>query len=215
MFINRAITFILLSLLFWATFFLLPPICLSLLGIAIITLIITTEWPHFFNPRSFPFWVVGIPYLIFPLILLIILNHTPDARPLLLLGFITTISFDTVAYLVGSHIGIHKIAPNISAGKTWEGLVGGIIGTVLILTGYVQLCVQNLSLFFTLFFALAVCATAFFGDLFESWLKRRAGIKDSGTLLPGHGGFLDRTDSLLFMIVVVWAMYYLKQSFHL
>ena len=109
---------------------------------------------------------------------------------------------DTMAYIVGSFIGKTPLSP-ISPKKTWEGTVGGIILAVVTMTllAYVtgRLPVAHAAII------TALAATAgTYGDLFESKLKRMAGVKDSGTLMPGHGGFLDRFDSLLFASPVVW-----------
>ena len=112
------------------------------------------------------------------------------ARPVLLVVG-TVIAVDVWAYFFGRRFGGAKIAPAISPSKTWSGLVGGILGasTVMYLTHPGDWR-----------FALAgapVAIVAQSGDFFESWMKRRAGVKDSGKLLPGHGGLFDRVDGLL------------------
>lgn len=108
---------------------------------------------------------------------------------------------DTAAYLAGRAFGRHRLAPRISPGKTWEGAAGGAVATLIYaiicalpgapLGGYVQGAVWMPYLAAVLL----LCAVSIVGDLFESALKRQAGAKDSGTLLPGHGGVLDRIDS--------------------
>ncbi|AEB07002.1 phosphatidate cytidylyltransferase [Coriobacterium glomerans PW2] len=105
---------------------------------------------------------------------------------------------DSAAYIVGSRIGRHKLAPKISPNKSWEGFVGGIVGSIaiwLILWGS-QL--YGLDLFHAVLFAIIVDVLGVFGDLIESRIKRGVGVKDSGDLIPGHGGMLDRCDSLIF-----------------
>jgi phosphatidate cytidylyltransferase len=98
---------------------------------------------------------------------------------------------DIGAYFAGRAIGGPKIAPRISPNKTWAGLFGGMLGALLL--GWIYSCWAQLPIELALMSpVLAVFAQA--GDFFESWLKRRAGVKDSGTLLPGHGGLLDRLD---------------------
>lgn len=99
---------------------------------------------------------------------------------------------DSVAYLVGKEFGKHKIIPRISPGKSWEGLAGGMAASIAVLmvaTYYPPL----LSVLLGMLFAVV----GLVGDLYESALKRRAGVKDSGTLIPGHGGVLDRIDALM------------------
>ncbi len=109
---------------------------------------------------------------------------------------------DTGAYYTGKMVGRHKLAPKISPGKTIEGTVGGIV--VCILTGLVVnfLFGNPLSSDWAIAFGLLVAAAAILGDLVESSIKRGAGIKDSGDIVPGHGGVLDRFDSLIFVFPV-------------
>jgi len=115
---------------------------------------------------------------------------------------------DTCAYFVGRKFGKHKLAPNISPGKTWEGVAGAVVGvflytmTLLLLTvpHSNSFIIHDVAFFFVL--ALVLTAASVIGDLFESLLKRQAGIKDSSHLLPGHGGILDRIDSLLALLPV-------------
>ncbi|HSF89200.1 MAG TPA: phosphatidate cytidylyltransferase, partial [Saprospiraceae bacterium] len=108
---------------------------------------------------------------------------------------------DTMAYIVGSLIGktpLSKISPK----KTWEGTIGGIILSVALLSlvGYLA----GASWIHYMVIALISSVAGTFGDLFESKLKRMADVKDSGSFMPGHGGFLDRFDSLLFAVPFVW-----------
>ena len=112
---------------------------------------------------------------------------------------------DTVAYVVGRLVGRHKLAPRTSPGKTWEGFVAGTIAAVLV--SFFALYKQSfLTIPESLALGAAIAAAAPVGDLFESALKRDAGVKDTGRLLLGHGGMLDRLDALLFASV---ASYYL------
>ncbi len=110
---------------------------------------------------------------------------------------------DVVAYFVGSTVGGRKIVPRLSPGKTWVGTIAGIVasGAVVVLWSRPGLGLTRSSLAL----AALIGPAAFGGDLLESWVKRRAGVKDSGTLLPGHGGMLDRIDSLLGAAPVVAA----------
>ena len=108
--------------------------------------------------------------------------------------FIVTWATDILAYFAGRSIGGPKLAPRISPNKTWAGLAGGVAGAALL--GWLTARTFEMGPFFLwLGGPMGVIAQA--GDLYESWVKRRAGVKDSGTLLPGHGGVLDRLDGLL------------------
>lgn len=121
---------------------------------------------------------------------------------------------DTGAYYTGTIIGKHKLAPKISPGKTIEGTIGGIV--VCILTGLIVnfLFGNPLSSDWTIAFALLVAVAAILGDLVESSIKRGAGIKDSGDIVPGHGGVLDRFDSLIFVFPVSYYFAVLYYSLH-
>ncbi len=111
--------------------------------------------------------------------------------------FIIIWSSDVFAYLVGSWLGKHKLFERISPKKSWEGSIGGLVFAML--AAYIlSLIFQQLSLAEWFIFAVIVVITGALGDLIESMLKRQAGVKDSGTLLPGHGGVLDRFDAVLF-----------------
>ena len=119
----------------------------------------------------------------------------------LLLAVIPTWVGDSVAYLVGSRLGSRKIAPRISPGKTWEGSLAGFVAAAVFalpiaLSG-------GLGVTLAVLVAVLVGPVGFAGDLFESAIKRAAGAKDSGTLFPGHGGVLDRIDSLIFVAPAV------------
>lgn len=105
---------------------------------------------------------------------------------------------DAFAYFVGSRIGRHKLAPRISPNKSWEGFFGGLVGSVLIWLILVALQVKNMSVPLALVGGILCGVTGVMGDLFESRLKRSVGVKDSGNIMPGHGGLLDRSDSMLF-----------------
>ena len=116
---------------------------------------------------------------------------------------------DAGAYFIGLLFGRHKLAPTVSPGKTWEGLVAGTVATIAVT--FIALYKQGfLSIPESLVLGLAIAVAAPLGDLFESALKRDAEVKDSGRLLAGHGGVLDRIDALLFAWV---AAYYVVAAF--
>lgn len=122
----------------------------------------------------------------------------------LLLGFFIILwTSDSMAYVVGRLIGKNKLFPRVSPGKTWEGFVGGI--AFALLAGYLFALVTESSVLHWLVMAVIISIFGTLGDLSESLLKRSAGVKDSGTLLPGHGGVLDRFDGILFSAPLVLA----------
>jgi phosphatidate cytidylyltransferase len=133
---------------------------------------------------------------------------TRGADPILLLILLSTIWIaDSAAYFAGKNFGKHKLAPTISPGKTWEGVFGALLGVTLF-AGILRYCfdVSNIGIFPLLWI---VTIFGVMGDLFESLMKRQANVKDSGDLLPGHGGILDRIDGLIPSIPVAIMVIYL------
>ncbi|QIY57822.1 phosphatidate cytidylyltransferase [Streptomyces sp. RPA4-5] len=118
-----------------------------------------------------------------------------------------TVVSDTGAYAVGWRFGKHKLAPRISPGKTREGLVGAVLFAMAAGALCMEFLIVDGAWWQGLLLGLAVAASATLGDLGESMIKRDLGIKDMGTLLPGHGGIMDRLDSLLPTAPVVWLLY--------
>jgi len=122
----------------------------------------------------------------------------------LLLAFLITFATDTGAYAVGKIFGSRRMAPSISPGKTWEGAIGGVVAGIGATVSLVTLQDLPLSTWSALWLGAAAAVVSQFGDLMESKLKRLAGVKDSGRLIPGHGGLLDRLDSLVLVFPLVY-----------
>jgi phosphatidate cytidylyltransferase len=118
---------------------------------------------------------------------------------------------DIAALYVGKMMGRHKLAPRVSPAKTWEGAVGSVAASVIYGAIYLPRLLPAVPIAEGLGLAAVANVAGQFGDLCESALKRGAGVKDSGTLLPGHGGWLDRVDSSLFAMPVV---YFIVSNFH-
>jgi phosphatidate cytidylyltransferase len=121
---------------------------------------------------------------------------------LLLFALVITWAADTTAYFVGRAIGKHPLAPHISPKKTWEGAVGSMVGSLVVAWGFsywLLIPIRHLVVM-----AVIGNVAGQMGDLLESAYKRSAGVKDSGGLLPGHGGVLDRIDALILCIPVIW-----------
>jgi len=161
--------------------------------------------------NAFPAWAwtfAGIIYVGWLLGYAVALRGMTDGRAWVFLALFCTFGSDTAAYFIGRAVGKHKLAPSISPGKTWEGTIGGLLGAVgvsllFLLPTPVSLAPQ-LSWWQAAILGVLVSVFGQLGDLVESLFKRNVGAKDSGTLLPGHGGILDRTDSVMFAIVVVY-----------
>jgi phosphatidate cytidylyltransferase len=190
------------------------PVILSQVGfwlgiafIILLPLIMMLESKQVFLKNIF-YSIFGILYISLPLALMVDLRTRWDENlyqyfmtiPLLVI-FSLWIN-DTMAYIVGSLIGktpLSKVSPK----KTWEGTSGGVILTVMVIS-LLAYFTQRLPVVDAAIMAALAAVTGTIGDLFESKLKRMAGVKDSGAIMPGHGGFLDRFDSILFAAVAVW-----------
>jgi phosphatidate cytidylyltransferase len=167
-------------------------------------------------------------YIAYPLILLPQIFNEENGVALLLFLFLCVWSGDIAALYIGKRFGRHKFAPRLSPNKTWEGAIASVVASCIFGVGMVLLgdwfTQQNYT--FTklhtsepwwvfLILAVVLNAAAQFGDLLESALKRGAGVKDSGTILPGHGGVLDRIDALLVAAPVLWFIIAIRDYFSL
>ena len=140
--------------------------------------------------------------------LVLILRNFHAGRALALAVVLGVWANDSLAYLVGSMIGRHKMVTRISPKKSWEGFFAGLLGTLAVWIALPLLVPDTgLSLPWAVLIGTVLGATVVIGDLFESRMKREAGVKDSGNSLPGHGGFLDRLDSLILVgLVAYWLL---------
>jgi phosphatidate cytidylyltransferase len=168
----------------------------------------------------------GLIWIAYPLTLVPLLWMQEDGPALVLFLMLCVWSGDIAALYVGRAFGRHKLAPSISPGKTWEGSIASIFGSLLaaglvIWIGDALTARGNMILHITepiwqtLTLAAVLNIAAQLGDLLESAVKRGAGVKDSGTMLPGHGGILDRIDALLVAAPVLWFALLLKDAFGL
>lgn len=178
--------------------------------VALAATIMFYEWRQISRGWGAGWAIGGFVYAVLPAIALLwIRERTPPAQPndeaglsLLIWVFIVTWSTDIGAYFVGRAFGRKKLAPSISPNKTVAGLYGGIIAALLL--GSIWALARGLNPALMVL-APIFAAAAQAGDLFESWMKRRAGVKDSGHWLPGHGGILDRLDGLVPVAVLTAA----------
>lgn len=157
------------------------------------------------------FAFVGIPYVALPVLALVLLRkHDVWGVHAIMWLMLVVWSTDTFAYFAGRIFGGPKLAPRLSPKKTWAGLMGGMAGAALVSAVYAWFKLPSwLALAFV---AAALAVVAQVGDIFESGLKRRYGVKDSGTLIPGHGGVLDRVDGLVAAGVVAAIIGFARHS---
>jgi phosphatidate cytidylyltransferase len=157
-------------------------------SIGLISVLMGMEWYGMLRTlRPRVVWnLVALVYILSFIISLSFIRNQEAGQSLLIWILVTTWMADTGAFIFGKVIGGPKLAPKISPSKTWAGVVGAVVFSWLsgIIFGYV-------------FITILLGVLSLIGDLFESWIKRKAGVKDSGKTIPGHGGILDRVDSLV------------------
>jgi len=177
--------------------------------VAAIATIMYLEWTRMVGKWGFAWKAYGFAYCLLPALSLLWIRERAEYQDigsgfdLLIWVFLVVWSTDIGAYFAGRAIGGPKLAPSISPNKTVAGLVGGVISAAVLAGTWVSVTKLPPKLFWL---AVPFAVAAQLGDLFESGLKRRAGVKDSGTWLPGHGGLLDRLDGLVPVAVLTAAL---------
>jgi len=168
----------------------------------------------------------GLVYIAYTMSLLPLIWNRDDGKPLLVFLMVCVWAGDIAALYIGKNFGKHKLAPKLSPGKTWEGSAASLAGSMLVAAivfwvgdalsdrGNMLLHIQE-PLWQLMLLAVIVNAAAQLGDLLESAIKRGADVKDSGTMLPGHGGILDRIDALLLATPVLWYALLIKDWLHI
>ena len=182
-------------------------------GGALVTFGMTFLFPKPGVRLAWTWMMIGALAIGWLLSLLVVVRLAPDpaglpefGRNAVFLALFGTFGSDTFAYFVGRMFGRHKMAPRVSPGKTWEGAAGGLAGSVIVAVLFTldwPLKVFN-GVAPAIAAGLLISVLAQLGDLAESRLKRFFGVKDSGTVMPGHGGILDRIDSITFAGIVVF-----------
>jgi len=215
-FFPRVLTAIALLTIFLFLFSYPPPLVTALSVVAILLYVIFFEWQKIISFKNRFFLPATIVYLILPAALIAYMCADHSYRMLIFVMVLLIFANDTGGYVIGSLLGKHKLAPRISPKKTWEGFFGGYLFTLTMLFLIFYFSKSQYSLPFLFLFSFSVSAIATTGDLFESFLKRNVGIKDSGSILPGHGGLLDRFDSFLAVIFLFFALrHYLLKIFNI
>jgi phosphatidate cytidylyltransferase len=177
----------------------------SIYGSYIVLVFIFELFQHKTNPlNNWAYFVLGQIFIALPFSLLNFILFIDKWDPLILLAvFVTIWVNDTGAYLIGVTFGKHRMFERISPKKSWEGFVGGAVAALI--SGYIfSMFIPQLSLMNWLFFSEIIVIAGTFGDLMESLMKRTLEVKDSGNVIPGHGGLLDRFDSMLLVSPVVF-----------
>ncbi len=206
--VSRVVFFVALTLCVWISWRLLAAgqsfwlLCVAVGWWGLVSIILFSKRPgksqsaiNYLVTHRLGCHVAGLMTLIPAWSALISLHHSRPA--LLLFLFFLVWMADSTAFFTGRRLGKTKLAPHLSPGKTWEGLMGELIITVVIgIAGGLWLKLSLIQLGYFMMLCLVTVLSSVEGDLFESLLKRRSGVKDSGSILPGHGGVLDRIDSV-------------------
>ena len=173
---------------------------------ALAAVVLWREWRSLTAMRGIKFAVLGAIYIVSAVVALGYLRHTNIA--ILLAVFALVWTGDIAAYVTGKLWGRHKIAPAISPGKSWEGLAGAVVASAAMGAALGHVAPIPHAILGAFFAVLGLG-----GDLFESALKRHAGVKDSGNLIPGHGGLFDRVDALLPCAIFAGIALYIRLHF--
>jgi len=205
--------------LLWTLLFIISPLFdYSYLNLILLSsaIVLPAVWFLARRYKEGAFWgwlwtVAGILYIGWLLSHFVALRELDSGRDWVLFALFVTFASDSSAYFIGSAIGKHLLAPGVSPKKTWEGAAGGIIGAISV--GLLLVMLLKLPITYLQAIPLSIAVSIFgqLGDLLESLFKRRTGIKDSGRAMPGHGGFLDRMDSVVFAGVFVY--YYVSMLY--
>ncbi|HEY4379887.1 MAG TPA: phosphatidate cytidylyltransferase [Acidobacteriaceae bacterium] len=215
------------ALVFYVTYY--RPIEAQLPTLSVLALVLLT-WTSFRGTleRALPdaaLGLFGLVYVAYPLTLVPLIWNRDDGKPLLLFLMVCVWAGDIAALYIGRNFGRHKLT-RLSPNKTWEGSIASVAGSVLAglgvvfageyLSGRGNTVLHILQpAWESILLAILINLAAQLGDLLESAIKRGAGVKDSGTMLPGHGGILDRIDALLLAAPVLWCVLLLKDAFSL
>lgn len=202
----------------WTLLFILSPhfdydflIPLLLTSAVVLSMILLVLHPR--KERAFIDWVWTVAGMIYVgwLSSYLVALRLDAGRNWVFFALFTTFGSDTAAFFVGGAIGRHRLAPRISPSKTWEGSIAGVFGAVIVSLVVVTLLGLPLGYGQAVLLGLLVSIFGQLGDLVESLLKRNMGVKESGKLLPGHGGMLDRMDSIVFAGIVVYYFFLIVQ----
>jgi len=210
----------LVSLVFFLGAYFFSKNIFSLILFLVGAIIIFFEWPKVAKKNKYLWFLIPV-YPLFPVFSLVYLNHFYRHIDILipLYPFFISWAADTGGYFAGNLWGKHKLFPKISPKKTWEGLFGSLVlvlvVNVLVVSWFLFTGGPDFEIFGILncpaclvVYSMILTVAAVGGDLFESFLKRKAGLKDTGAILPGHGGLLDRFDSVFFVGLVVFLSLY-------
>lgn len=157
--------------------------------------------------------LLGLVLLSITWVAIVLIIHQPHGPWILLFAFAVVALADVGGYVAGNLFGKHKLAPLVSPGKTWEGFFGGILLQCILVASMAPFMPEKITTVMLLALVIPVSLYSVLGDLFESMIKRHNGVKDSGNILPGHGGVLDRIDGLIAALPLFILLFLLLSPF--
>ena len=157
--------------------------------------------------------LLGLALLTVTWVAIALIIHQPHGPWLLLFAFAVVALADVGGYVAGNLFGKHKLAPLVSPGKTWEGFFGGIFLQCILIASMASFMPEKITTVMLVALVIPVSLYSVLGDLFESMIKRHSGVKDSGNILPGHGGVLDRIDGLIAALPLFALLFLLLSPF--
>ena len=157
--------------------------------------------------------LLGLVLLSITWVAIVLIIHQPHGAWLLLFAFAVVALADIGGYVAGNLFGKHKLASLVSPGKTWEGFAGGILLQCILIASMTSFMPEKITTGMLLALVIPVSLYSVLGDLFESMVKRQGGVKDSGNILPGHGGVLDRIDGLIAALPLFILLFLLLSPF--
>ena len=157
--------------------------------------------------------LLGLALLTVTWVAIALIIHQPHGPWLLLFAFAVVALADVGGYVAGNLFGKHKLAPLVSPGKTWEGFFGGIFFQCILIASMASFMPEKITTVMLVALVIPVSLYSVLGDLFESMIKRHSGVKDSGNILPGHGGVLDRIDGLIAALPLFALLFLLLSPF--
>ncbi len=189
-----------------------PFLVIILLVLAVLFMALSQDLPSTISKMGITLF--GILFIAFLLAYVSLIRNIPNGRVWVLFLIITVWAGDVFALISGSFLGRHKLYPKISPNKTFEGLGGAIVGSIIVAFAFVLLFLPHVKKETCILLAAGIGFLGQLGDFTESMLKRSAQVKDSGNLIPGHGGMLDRLDSFLFSapFLYYYLLYLLKET---
>ena len=183
-----------------AIFLIYSPAIIFNIFVVFVAILMSNEWTTIMNKKEEEgnFWkIAGLAYILIPLSSLIYIKSTENGSDIVFWLFLILWATDIAALLVGKNIGGPKLAPTISPKKTWSGAIGGVLASMFV--GLLSSVIFKETAIFFIIFAAIMSVLEQIGDLTESKFKRYFEVKDSGNIIPGHGGILDRIDGLTFV----------------